>query len=280
MLVELTYHGKVKAFRFPQSWNELTHKQLLAFCGYANAMPTAEQSRVVLLHRLVGVPPAAIALLLASAGGRTQLAQLTSLLNFLYQENNLSVNLQAAIKTARRYNAPIWYGPADNFTNLRWNEFIVADQYHAAYVRTQEEQYLDYLVATLYRPQRPDYDPDSPSYGGDRREDFNQHTLERRVRTAARISGLKKSAAYCFYVGCRNQLVKDYQDIFEDGGGPSNGQASGQNGQQSDWLDFLRHLPSDKFGTLDNIENQYVHTTLHLAYRMMRDAQKIKNISS
>lgn len=276
--VELRYNGKNRTYTVPETWNELTKNQLLTFCRYANALETPEQARVVLLNKMVGIPPVAIAQLLDSASGRTKLAQLTGLLSFLYEENTLTVNLQAALKINRKPGAPIWYGPADNFTNIRWGEFMVADQYHAAYVRTGDEKMIDYVVATLWRPQRRRYNPDSPTHGGDRREDFNQHTLERRVRTAAKIPSTSKAAAYCFYVGCRTELVTDYQDIFEgEGAGHSAGQSGGPpRGQTSDWLDLLRHLPSDKFGTLDQLENQYVHSTLELACRMMQDAKIVK----
>ena len=273
VLVELHYRGKSQCYSIPECWNELTKKQLLAFCRYGQVLGNAEQARVVLLHKMLRIPPVAIARLLENPSGRTKLAQITELLNFLYETNDLTINLQAALKTGRGYGAPIWYGPSDNFTNLRWNEFIVADHYFVAFVKTKNPAMLDYLLATLYRPNRQDYNPDSPDYGGDRREDFNQHTLERRVRTMAKVSNTKKSAAYCFYAGCRLELVKDYPDIFDAGG---EGHTAGQSGQQSDWLDLLRHLPSDKFGTLEQLENQYVHATLELASRMMRDAKQVK----
>lgn len=291
VLVELRYHGKVKSYSVPETWNELTKNQLLTFCRYANALGTPEQARVVLLNKMIGIPPVAIARLLDDVAGRTKLAQLTGLLNFLYEENTpggapLTKNLQPVLRC--RYKQRTWYGPADDFLNLRWNEFMVADQYHTVYVRTREERHLDYLVATLYRPQRPGHKPDSPDYQGDRREDFNQHLLDRRVRTMARVSTPKKLAAYYFYVGCRSQLVRDYPDIFEGdgqrGAAPREaapGEAAGQSGgpprgQTSDWLDLLRNLPSDKFGTLEQLETQHVHATLELASRMMRDAKKIR----
>lgn len=240
------------------------------------AFPDAEKSRVVLLHKLAGIPAKAMAKLLNDRAadrkiGRTKLAQLSQLLNFLYEENTLTENKMPQLK---KYGYPTFHGPASEFLNLRWNEFMVADQYHSAFVRTSCLSMLDYLLSAIYRFKRPDYDPDKHD---DIREPFNQHVLKRRALIWKKVAIHHKLSLYYFYVGCRAELVRTYPDIFDSGG---EGQTAGQSGQTADWLDLLRHLPSDKFGTLEQLENQYVHTTLELASRMMRDARKVNSHQS
>jgi hypothetical protein len=161
------------------------------------------------------------------------------------------------------------YGPADSFGNLRFAEFAVASAYYQAFVRTNNPDTLHYLLAVLYRPadkQKKRTDPD-------RRTAFEQHLLTARVRHVRKMSVDKKQAIVLYFAGCMAELSMRYPLLFSGGdeaGGP--GSATGS----ADWLEFMRHLPSDKFGSLDKIENSLIHPVFEIANRMMADAKKEK----
>ena len=70
------------------------------------------------------------------------------------------------------------------------------------------------MCAILYRPQKKNYNPNSPSYNGDRREQFNDFTYQHRARWFRFLKTEKLYAVYIFYIGCRNALVKAHPNLF------------------------------------------------------------------
>ena len=122
------------------------------------------------------------------------------------------------------------------------------------------------MIATLYRPRRKDYDPSSVDFQGDIREDFNFHLVDARVRRLARLPRAQKLAVLLYYQGCRNQLIATHDRIFS--GDESNKPI------HHPWLQMIRHIPSDKFGSIDQIERQWLHKVLFHLQEMMRENEE------
>lgn len=93
----------------------------------------------------------------------------------------------------RWYQRPL-YGPADALSNVRFLEFVFADSYFVAYASSQEEKWLDLLLAVLYRPQRRRYRPQAANYAGDRRQDFNENLVDARAADLAALPQAQKLA--------------------------------------------------------------------------------------
>ncbi|MCT8340487.1 hypothetical protein MG296_10515 [Flavobacteriaceae bacterium TK19130] len=96
--------------------------------------------------------------------------------------------------------------PADKLKNISIEEFSFAD---ALFYRWQElgnDEYLQLLCATLYRPKGGnEYDP---------REPFNKVMVEKRFDCFNKVPYKKQLAIGYTYLGCRNHIVSLYPHIF------------------------------------------------------------------
>lgn len=110
------------------------------------------------------------------------------------------------------------FGPADKFQNIRIEEYFYADTLYMAYKKENNVEYLDRLVATLYRPIKAKLDMNSPEYDGDRRQPFNEHLMVKRAEGLSKLPLLTKMVIFIWYEGCRQWLVETYALLFETTG--------------------------------------------------------------
>lgn len=157
------------------------------------------------------------------------------------------------------YRRPL-FGPSASFQNLTFLEFIFADTYFLRYLQTNEEVWLEQLVAVLYRPQRPDYRPRAASYGGDRREDFNEHLVAARTRAMAHVPHYLKLAVLLYYCGCRRELERRYPRVFEGD--------TKQKAATSGWQAVLLNL-ADGVHRIDATAGQRLHNVLREMQRVL-----------
>lgn len=106
------------------------------------------------------------------------------------------------------------YGPADNFKNLRIEEYFYADKLYLAYRDSGKEDFLNRLVATLYRPAKKGYKISADTFDGDKREVFNEHLLLGRTSLVKALNFDTKYLVYIWYEACRNQMVRDYPLLY------------------------------------------------------------------
>lgn len=255
--------------KIPENWGEVNRKQLIGWCKALLLAKDEIQARILAARYMLGLP-----WWLFFIVNKYQLAEITLELHWLNQKP-LTLNHLPELyiwKGVRQYKL---LGPADNFKNLKFGEFAVASIYFRAYHASQNPDHLDHLVAVIYRPV-------DRSHGGrtvdkdalDKRVRFQGHLLSGRVRLVRKLSAEVKLAVLLYFGGCLSDLGKRYPELF---GQNDHGQMTMDNGHESsDWLDFMRHLPADKFGTLEHIENSYIHPIMEVANRMMKDSKKEK----
>jgi hypothetical protein len=251
----------------PTAWNELTEAQLLRITRlhgqqFASDRALDDAFRLVLLdvparlwNRLTPVQ-------------RVELRRLVPV-RFLREPTEhapLTEQLLPKLPYLKWYQGlgARLYGPRANFRNLRFAEFIFADTFYQRYLQTQDETQLDRLVATLYRCQRIGYNPDSPTYGGDRREDFNENLLDARTRSVAKLAHHVKYAVLLWYRGCRQQLETRFEYVFT-----SDNQ---QQASQSGWGEVLHELAGGVVN-LDATAEQLVNNVLREMNRVLRKAE-------
>jgi hypothetical protein len=261
---EVTIDGRTRPV--PATWNEFTRPLLLELVPvlYAGAdSPMQLRLRVLRILLQVSWP-------LFLAFTDVQLAQIIWLADFALDEVLLTRQLLPTLQVEGRRR---WWAPRENFRNLRMLEFIFADAYFIAFSRDPgNADYLDQLVATLYRPERMPYLPHSPSYGGDRREDFNS------VHVARRAAGLKnqlpaeKLAVYTWYRGCREQLQRDYPLVFT----PANEEIAQES--HGGWAQVAREMTGPTFGTLEQTERQLVRDVLAKMSDDARQAERLRQL--
>lgn len=245
---------------FPESLNELSSEQLSQFCHAVLCSDNIYKAKLRVLSSVCKLP-----MMLLKAMDIAQVAQLTLLISRLFEVNDLTVNKLPEICFYHGWDAHRWIGPADGIANLSIKEFAVADSYFLAYMSSKEDSLLDLLIACLYRPQDKKKNPHRTDFDGDMREPFNEHILEKRATIVRSLSAVDRQRILYYYIGCRNQLSAHYPHLFD---------GSGDDGQESDWLDMIRTLPNEKFGTIQQAEKENMHAVFSVVDRMMMDSKK------
>ncbi len=246
--------------QFAEAASELDTEQLLTYCRITTERFQSEGAmKITLLSRLYQLP-----IMLLFAMSRVQLAQLTLHLDPLLPTfSKITHNHLTRLKIKTFRKATLLIGPGDNLTHVRLGEFIVADQYFEAYQNTQEDQYIELLIATLWR------EKDKADSNGDWRVPFKSAHIKERAAWTKRLPAEEKMLIYLYFAGCKAELAERYDTLF----------SSEEKGEGGDWLDMVRTLPNDKFGTLTMAEQMYVHTVFNIVNRMMQDQKKQKNES-
>lgn len=248
----------------PENWQEVSPKQLLRYCKAQRLAESEAELRILAARYMLPIP-----WWIFYAVNRFVLARVTSELRWLSSEP-LTQNKLPTVRTGLRK----LYGPADSLANVRFAEFAVASAYYQAYMANHDPDMLNYLLATLYRTKDGHARPDSL----DKRVRFEQHKLSAHVRPVRRLSAEVKMAVLMYFAGCMSELAMRYPLLFAapDPAVAQAGHRPAQSTGSSDWLDFMRHLPADKFGTLEEIENSLIHPVMEVAHRMMKDSKKEK----
>ncbi len=252
------------------TWNELTRPLLLRVLGVLySPNPDERQLRIRLLAVLLQVPLATVVLRFTAV----QLCQIKWLTDFVLASVGLTTQLLPWVRLPwrRDWRRRRWWGPRESLRNVSFGEFIFADAYFLAYVTGQQPAFLDLLVATLYRPQRRPYRPHAATYGGDRRQDFNEYLVRRRAERLTHLPPEQKLAVLTWYRGCREQLETDFPLVFE----PSQ-QADVSAPGTTSWGQVLRELSGQAFGTLKETAQQPIRLVLA---KMQDDAHRAKELA-
>ncbi|WP_187261329.1 hypothetical protein [Pontibacter beigongshangensis] len=240
------------------TWNELTREQLLEIIRIQFSFKPDHMQKLLLLKTLLQVKWA----ILHQFTGVQRLG-LYPILEFL-EESTLTKQLLPALKLEDL----VLHGPADRFRNITFAEFIYADTLFGFFTKTGKEAYLNKLIACLYRPQRLDYNPKSPTYKGDIREDFNEHLIGERAQLVASIPQPDKYAILTWYRGCRKELELIYDKVFT--------QTNQQKAAEGDWGDVLLSLSGEKFGHVEQTSQQRVHTIFKEIQRKAREHEELE----
>lgn len=118
-----------------------------------------------------------------------------------------------------RYRFKKYYGPETRLFNILFDEFLEADQHFLAFTRTHDDNDLNKLVATLYRPADKRVKPGNINYTGDRRETFNDNLVEYRAKKLRRVPVETKLIILFFYQGCREFLKVNFPAVFSESTG-------------------------------------------------------------
>ncbi|QNF34367.1 hypothetical protein HUW51_17160 [Adhaeribacter swui] len=227
-LVELKYENKHLKKQVPASWNELTSKQLLRVVTALLTIRNKSQLKFNLVEILLQVKTSFLILC-----SDEQLVNLIRLTRFVTSGGLLTKQLLPVVSVGKWRK---FYGPASNFRNLLFLEFIFADTYFIAWSKKQNEELLNKFIACLYRERTWFHfvKKNLASYTGDNRQAFNSHLVADRAQHISKLPPEVKQAIVLWYRGCRQELEKNFPLVF-----------SGDNqdkAQKSGWDDVLRHI--------------------------------------
>ena len=102
-----------------------------------------------------------------------------------------------------------YYGPDSALLNTKYGEYIQALTAFVDFSKSGKGHFLDTLIATLYRPENPDNDPENPdtNYSADRRREFNPELTEHYARSLKNLNADEKHAIYLFFASCQHFIA-------------------------------------------------------------------------
>lgn len=205
-------------YALPENWAEITPLQLrhyVADGGFSNRM----------IERLLDLSPV-VAACLAPADWWW----LRRELDYLRDPTGISTQLLPELKVD---GIGTLYGYNADFTDVSWVEWCYADTYAA-------RGRWDVVTATLYRPQRTDYNGET-----DRRVPFSKYGTENRLAAIARLDDLTLQTIRLLYLALRHRLTDHYPHLFPPR--DTDTKAAPSASAPTDWLTIIRNAMGDHF---------------------------------
>ncbi len=211
----------------PKRWDDLTRAQVLFVCRLFRKQRLENEFVTMAALRICGLKIRGMHIIEGSKVFRFRYHRTIIYLNvaivnsikeklrFLTGQSRLTINLFQYF----RVGMTKYYGPESKLFNVSFDEFRSAENSYLAYNNTRDIQYLNRLVAILYRPKSGNYNPKSIDYNGDIREPFNDYLVKYRVKKIKRIPLEKKLAVHLFFTGCVAFMRDEFDLVFEEGEG-------------------------------------------------------------
>jgi hypothetical protein len=254
-----------KFIKVPESWNELTAKQLVAVMNYLFIRNDPDNARTLHLQRiLLGLSENQYRKLPAD-----EVDEFLYLVEFLFQEKiELTKNIlpEYADKNLEG-ELDVFYGPADECMNLTAVELAFAESHMMQWFAEKSEEELDKLVSILYRPGKKDYDAER-NPDGDLREAFNENISYYNAKKYIRLWPKSAKLAILFWFrGCWQKWVDDNDKVFNGSGDPA----------LHGMISVLRNVAKDGiYGDIDKVNKMVVPNLLIELSEVIAEAEKIK----
>lgn len=293
-----------KTIPIPESWNDLTLKQQLFIYGVLmtdtrnvfDAHELLPAKRILIVQDMLGLDAAFMQKWEADCiqedpehGRMVFISELKEILiasTFLFEleekkkpedpdQYKIKLGLTKCPYTflsfkKKNEKKKIWLAPEDGLENITIYEMGMAFTLFERFMKTKEEQYADKLLATIYRPPKQNTKENRQSaFQGDRRLPYLHHEgmvkkREIRIRLLPRPA---KQLLIFWFASCRQQIIRDYPNVFTGGGEERSGNNYG-------WGGVLISL-ADGLVNLDAISRQkYSNALTYLSY--LEDQRKLR----
>lgn len=238
----------------PQSWDDLSSKQLATTCELLEAqLPIYAR-----IERLLGV------LFNIQEGYlHTSLDEAVEAVGFLLEPTTRTLPPFSKY----RLGMSSLYPPSTRLGNSTFGEFITADAAFMKYAKTGDEAHLNKLCACLYRPSKWVWERRSRNYNGDRRIPFNSNTVNRQAKKWAKAPLADRLAILSFFAGSRTAIAKAHPRLFKSDGG----------GKGSSWLGAL-HAFTDNLTQYDAVLDSRNSLVLNDFSKQLEDAERIEEL--
>lgn len=155
-----------------------------------------------------------------------------------------------------------YYGPADELENLTIAELGDTFTFFENFLKTNDEDWANKLIATLYRPAKQKTKANKQSaYGGDIRQPYIGHEamVKKRKEKVKLLPPPVKQLIIFWFASCRQHIINSYQNIFV---APEGEQAGNNYG----WGGVIMSL-ADGLQNIDAVAAQPANTALiYLSY--------------
>ena len=210
-----------KTYFMPSDWNELTRKQVLFVSRLFQEQLTMLDFKLRVLLKFLSLKQKVIKRI-----HYDDAYFLCESLNFLFKEVSLTKNLLPVLRTGRRK----YFGPADAMMNCTFGEFTMANSLLDLFLKTNEQKYLDEMVAVFYRPRKWFwFIRKAFTDNQDPRKKFVNRSLKKRCTRIASVDYDIKYSVFLFFSGVQNSLPVLYPYVYQqkgDAGSEDNGWAS------------------------------------------------------
>lgn len=249
-MIHIPYDNK--DYYLPENFNELTKKQLLILASLL-LEKKGNDHRLKVLHIMLNISLYDFFRMPPDAKER-----MLPFIDFVFDENTLTTQLLPSYKG--------FCGPKSEFDNLTLGEFHYSESYYHSLAKGDVAA-ADKLIAVLYRAPKENYDtlkdPD-----GDIRVAFNQHEIEYWSEKIKSWRPEVKTAIIMWYDGCRQHLVKIYDEVFSAPGAPDPSE------EETGMYGVIRNLSGEKFGTIRETEHALLHHALYEITLIMEDNRR------
>lgn len=236
---------KIK-FNIPQSWNELSDRQLKRLAKLANSGIKGVYFDYLVLVGLLNlkwwnlISKAKCGLLIYNV----PFSELKKQYYWFYEELTLTRFIPSL-----KIKSKILYSPADRIINLTIGEFAAADDFFLGWLRTKDYDYLRYLAAVLYR--------ECDEKG--KRVAFDKLELDHRASLLNKVKKNTLLAILLSYQGCRTYLERAHSTAFPK---PKKGAKPKKVPVSSLFGKIVLQFAGGKFGTYTETDNTNVYTFL------------------
>lgn len=254
-LLPLVYN--TKTFLLPESYNELSGKQLVAIAALKSSGIRVDVALLKAMSILLNKSTFRFILLPADLKDR-----LLPFVKWVFEENTLTEQLLPEYKG--------YHGPKKEFNNLSLAEFHQTEIFYSQFAASEDKDALNKLVAVLYRRPKKKYDTRRDSEG-DIRTAFNSNEVDYYAKKIKKWPHAVKLAIVLFYDGCRQNLKALYEKVFTGEGGKEDG--------PDGMFGVIRGLAGNKYGDFEKVESLNVHTALYEIELVIEEQEELERLA-
>ncbi|MCX6267039.1 MAG: hypothetical protein NTW16_06740 [Bacteroidetes bacterium] len=194
----------------PSSWNELSYSQLKQVCSLFNLKITTPYFKLSLLYKFLNIKKKHW-----NKISPVDAYFLCESLNFLLEDVTLT---KALVKTIRSPRFPWirYHGPGDGMAESTFAEYTKAQVRYEQYSLANDPQYLDELVAVLFRRKKYFWFIKRHFVEtSDCRQRFFDRTLSKRAKSMSHIDPTIKKAILLYFSGIQKSLPEKFPNVYK-----------------------------------------------------------------
>lgn len=237
----------------PSIWNEIDQDQLKTWVRICATQMSQEQGLRLATMMFYKIKQKKFFLL-----NSVQHAQLIDTIRFVCGKNKLTHWIIDKIRPQWK----IWLGPSNRLATSTIKEFRFSEIYYNAYRKNGDEQFLNLLIATLYRPRDKDGEIDS-------RRKVTDPDIQMRAPKTRSLSIATRKAILFNYEGCRDYIFQKYPLIFQ-------AKESSSRNDFPDLEGIIRIVAGGKFGSFQETQNTGLYLFLDHHHHELEELKKSK----
>lgn len=176
------------------------------------------------------------------------LDELKNHFSFIYETNNLTAFIPSITANKKKL-----YAPGDRLHNITIEEFALCEDFFFHYTQTKNLDYIQYLVAVLYRP-----------LFENKKEVFDKATLDASFKKLSKINKKTLAAIALSYKGSTLEIQnnKAYAKIFIKSKVKATAKVTPITPKAPGWERLVLDLSGGKFGNFEQTNKTNIHAFL------------------